>query len=155
MGLVIFLIVLGVFFLVAELVFLPGAALGVILSLASYAAAAYIGFMRMGMTGGFAIIAVIVILSLIATIISLRAKTWQRFALNSKVEGKSMETPSQDISIGARGMTISRLSPMGKVLIAGKEYEAKSTDAYIDQRKEIEVVGFENFTVIVKSAQGK
>ena len=87
MGLVIFLIVLGVFFLVAELVFLPGAALGVILSLASYAGAAYIGFMRMGMTGGFAIIAVIVALSLIATIISLRAKTWQRFALNSKVEG--------------------------------------------------------------------
>lgn len=155
MGLVIFLIVLGVFFLVAELVFLPGAALGVILSLASYAGAAYIGFMRMGMTGGFTIIAVIIVLSLIATIISLRAKTWQRFALNSKVEGKSMETPSQNISLGARGMTISRLSPMGKVLIASKEYEAKSIDAYIDQRKEIEVVGFENFTVIVKSVQSK
>ena len=72
-----------------------------------------------------------------------------------KVEGKSMETPSQNISLGARGMTISRLSPMGKVLIAGKEYEAKSIDAYIDQRKEIEVVGFENFTVIVKSVQSK
>jgi membrane-bound ClpP family serine protease len=39
---------------------------------------------------------------------------------------------------------------MGKVNIAGKIYEAKSVDSYIDQRSEVEVVGFENFTVIVK-----
>lgn len=155
MGLVIFLIVLGVFFLVAELVFLPGAALGVILSLASYAAATYLGFIRMGVAGGFIVIAIIVVLSLIATIISLRAKTWQRFALNSKVEGKSMETPSQEIEVGAHGVTISRLSPMGKIQLNGKEYEAKSVDVYIDQRKEIEVVGFENFTVIVKGVESR
>ena len=40
---------------------------------------------------------------------------------------------------------------MGKVNIAGKEYEAKSLDSYIDQRTEVEVIGFENFTIIVKS----
>ena len=45
---------------------------------------------------------------------------------------------------------MSRLSPMGKVNIAGKIYEAKSVDAYVDQRSDVEVVGFENFTVIVK-----
>ena len=39
---------------------------------------------------------------------------------------------------------------MGKVLINGKEYEAKSVDSYIDQRQEVTVVGFENFTVIVR-----
>ena len=153
MGLIIFLIVLGLFFLVAELVFLPGAALGVILSLASYAAAAYLGFMRMGLVSGFVIIAIIVVLSLIVTILSLRAKTWQHFALNSKVEGKSMETPSNEVAVGARGVAISRLSPMGKVMLDGKEYEAKSADVYIDQRKEVEVVGFENFTVIVKCVE--
>ena len=39
---------------------------------------------------------------------------------------------------------------MGNVDIAGKIYEAKSVDSYIDQRSEVEVVGFENFAVIVK-----
>ena len=43
---------------------------------------------------------------------------------------------------------------MGKILIDGRVYEAKSIDAYIDQRSEVEVVGFENFTVIVKRTDG-
>lgn len=148
---VIFLVLLGLFFLVAELVFLPGAALGVILSLASYAAATYFAFVRIGMVGGFITLGIIIVLSLIATIISLRAKTWQRFALKNKVEGQSMQTPAEEVRIGDCGVTISRLSPMGKVLIGGKEYEAKSAEAYIDQRTEVTVTGFENFTIIVKS----
>lgn len=151
MGIVIFLVLLGLFFLVAELVFLPGAALGVILSLASYAAATYFAFVRIGMVGGFITLGIIIVLSLIATIISLRAKTWQRFALKNKVEGQSMQTPAEEVKIGDCGVTISRLSPMGKVLIGGKEYEAKSAEAYIDQRTEVTVTGFENFTIIVKS----
>ncbi|MBQ6581656.1 MAG: NfeD family protein [Alistipes sp.] len=151
MGMVIFLVLLGLFFLVAELVFLPGAALGVILSLASYAAATYFAFVRIGMVGGFITLGIILLLSLIATIISLRAKTWQRFALKNKVEGQSMQTPAEEVRIGDCGVTISRLSPMGKVLIGGKEYEAKSAEAYIDQRTEVTVIGFENFTIIVKS----
>lgn len=151
MGMVIFLVLLGLFFLVAELVFLPGAALGVILSLASYAAATYFAFVRIGMVGGFITLGIILLLSLIATIISLRAKTWQRFALKNKVEGQSMQTPAEEVRIGDCGVTISRLSPMGKVLIGGKEYEAKSAEAYIDQRSEVTVIGFENFTIIVKS----
>lgn len=151
MGMVIFLVLLGLFFLVAELVFLPGAALGVILSLASYAAATYFAFVRIGMVGGFVTLGIILLLSLIATIISLRAKTWQRFALKNKVEGQSMQTPAEEVRIGDCGVTISRLSPMGKVLIGGKEYEAKSAEAYIDQRTEVTVIGFENFTIIVKS----
>lgn len=151
MGMVIFLVLLGLFFLVAELVFLPGAALGVILSLASYAAATYFAFVRIGMVGGVITLGIIIVLSLIATIISLRAKTWQRFALKNKVEGQSMQTPAEEVKIGDCGVTISRLSPMGKVLIGGKEYEAKSAEAYIDQRTEVTVIGFENFTIIVKS----
>ena len=38
----------------------------------------------------------------------------------------------------------------GKVEIDGKPYEAKSGGEYIDQRTKVEVVGFENFAVIVK-----
>jgi membrane-bound ClpP family serine protease len=155
MGMIIFLVALGLFFLVAELIFLPGVTLGVVLSLAGYAAAIYLGFMRFGMVGGFVILAIVIAISLVATLISLRARTWQRFALNDKLEGQSMETPALQVKVGDRGMAISRLSPMGKVNIAGKEYEAKSLDSYIDQRTPIEVIGFENFTVIVKNAEDK
>lgn len=150
MGLIVFLVLLGVFFLVAELVFLPGATLGAILALASYGAAAYFGFVRLGFVGGVITIVIILAASLVAVVISLRAKTWQRLALKDKIEGASMDSPSSELKIGDKGVTVSRLSPMGKVNFGGKVYEAKSVDAYVDQKCEVEVVDFENFNVIVR-----
>ena len=150
MGLVVLLILLGVFFLVVELVFLQGVTIGVLLSLASYGSAIYLAFRSNGVMGGVIVIVIILLLSLIATIFSLRAKTWRRLALNDKLEGVSMQSPEHELVVGDKGVSLSRLCPMGKVNFNGKVYEAKSLDAYIDQRSEVVVVGFENFTVLVK-----
>ena len=153
MGLIIVLLILGAFFLVAELVFLPGVTLGAILSLVSYGAAIYFGFVRFGFVGGMLTLVASVALALLVTVLSLRAKPWQRLALQDKVDGESTERPDTTLSVGARGVAVSRLSPMGKVEIDGKIYEAKSTDVYIDQRSAVEVVGFENFTAIVRRVE--
>lgn len=155
MGLIILLVLLGVFFLVVELVLLPGVTVGTILSLVSYAVAVYMAFERFGLTGGAVTLAVVVAISLLAVVLSLRAKTWRRFSLRQKIESSSMETPSDTVSVGQCGIAVSRLSPMGKVNIDGRVYEAKSIDSYIDQRSRVEVTGFENFTVVVKRAEDK
>ena len=149
-GAMILLVLLGVFFLVVELVFLQGVTIGVLLSLASYGSAIYLAFRSNGVMGGVIVIVIILLLSLIATIFSLRAKTWRRLALNDKLEGVSMQSPEHELVVGDKGVSLSRLCPMGKVNFNGKVYEAKSLDAYIDQRSEVVVVGFENFTVLVK-----
>ena len=150
MGLIVFLVLLGVFFLVLELIFLPGVTLGTILSVVSYGAAIYLGFDRLGVVGGFVTLFVVVALSLVATVFSLRAKTWQRLALNDKIESQSSPNPNTQVSVGDKGIALSRLSPMGKVKIGNEVYEAKSDGTYIDQRSEVEVVGFDNFAVVVK-----
>lgn len=148
---IILLIVLGLLFLVAELVLLPGVSLGAILSLTCYGGAIYIAFTDYGGAAGGIVIAVILVLSIVATVISLRAKTWQRFSLHQKITSSSMPDPALEVRPGERGVTISRLSPMGKVEIAGRIYEAKSLDSYVDPQREVEVVGFENFSIIVKT----
>ena len=153
MGLIIVLLILGAFFLIAELVFLPGVTLGAILSLVSYGVAVYFGFERFGFVGGMLTLVAVVALALIVTVLSLRAKTWQRLALNDKVTGESNERPEATLAVGTRGVALSRLSPMGKIEVDGRIYEAKSTDVYIDQRSEVEVVGFENFTAIVRRVE--
>jgi len=61
-----------------------------------------------------------------------------------------MPLPDNEVKAGDRGVAVSRLAPMGKVEIGGRIYEAKSTDVYIDQRSTVEVVGFENFNVVVR-----
>lgn len=150
---IILLIVLGVLFLVAEIVLLPGVSIGALLSLVCYGGAAYLALRDFGTGTCVVVIVVILLLSTVATVISLRAKTWQRFSLHQKIDSSSADTPAMDLRVGDRGVTLSRLAPMGKIDIGGRIYEAKSLDSYVDPQREVEVVGFENFSVIVKTVK--
>ena len=148
------LIVLGLLFLLAEILLLPGISVGAILALVCYASAAYIAFTGYGTAAGMTVVAVIAAASAVLTVWALRAKTWQRFSLNHKIESAGNSVPQNDnVKAGDRGVAVSRLSPMGTVEIAGRRYEAKSAGAYIDQHSEVEVVGFENSNIIVRRAK--
>lgn len=151
MFVVILLVFFGVLFLFAEIVLLPGISIGGILALVCYGSSIYMAFRDYGPLTGILVTLTILVLSVVATIISLRVKTWQRFSLKQRIESSSMRTPEEDhVRVGDLGVTLSRLSPMGKVEIGGRIYEAKSVDRYVDPRTDIEVVGFENFNVIVR-----
>ena len=146
---IVLLVFFGLLFLVAELVLLPGVSIGAVLALVCYGSSVYLAFRDFGPVTG---ILVILVLSVIATVVSLRAKTWQRFSLKQEIRSSSMPViPAEELQVGDRGVTLSRLSPMGKVEIGGRTYEAKSQGAYVDQQRDVEVVGFENFSVIVKT----
>lgn len=145
------LIFFGALFLVAELVLLPGLSVGGVLSLVCYGSAIYLAFSDYGPWTGSIVVAVVVLLSLVASVVSLRAKTWQKLSLEQEIDSSSMVSPEAELKVGDRGVTLSRLAPMGKVDFGGRTYEAKSLDSFVDPRKEVEVTGFENFNVIVKT----
>ena len=147
------LVLLGLLFLLVELVLLPGVSVGALLTLVCYGSALYLAFTNFGTTVGLIVLAVILMLSIVAIIFSLRAKTWRRLSLNEEVASSSMPSPEQSLKIGDTGRALSRLAPMGKVEFAGQIFEAKSLDSYIDARSIVEVVGFENFNVIVKKTE--
>lgn len=147
---IVLLIVLGLLFLVAELLLFPGLSIGGILAVVCYGGAIWYAFDALGTTAGVWTIVAVAILSLLSLIFSLRAKTWQRLTLKQEIDSVSMPNPESEVAIGAVGVSISRLSPMGKVEVNGKTFEAKSADVFIDQRSKVEVVGFDNFTLIVR-----
>ena len=147
---IVLLIILGLLFLVAELLLFPGLSIGGILAIACYGGAIWYTFDALGVTAGVWTIVVVAILSLLSLIFSLRAKTWQRPTLKQEIDSVSMPKPETEVTVGAVGVSISRLSPMGKVEVNGKTFEAKSVDVFIDQRSKVEVVGFDNFTLVVR-----
>ena len=150
--LIIALILFGVLFLVAELVFLPGVSVGGILSLICFGSSIYMAFHELGTEAGITATLVCLVLAAAATVLSLRSKTWQRFSLRQKIASSSMPAPAEEnIRPGDRGVTLSRRAPAGKIEIQGRIYEARSLDSYVDPRTPVEVVGFENFTIIVKT----
>ena len=149
MWLIITLIIVGILLLVAELVLLPGISVAGIGAFLSLAVAAVYGFFLYGILGGSVVLAAIIIVA--AVVISLRANTWQRLSLKSTIDATSTPTAEQnDIRIGQRGETLTRLAPMGKVRVGDVTVEAKSVDAYIDPRQAIEVIGYDNTAVVVR-----
>lgn len=144
------LILLAILFLLAELVLLPGVTLSGILSLVCGGTAIYLAFTNLGMTIGWIIVAVTLALALLTVIVSLRSKTWQRLALKQQVTSSAAEPIEEQVAIGSQGYALSRLSPMGKVEIEGRVYEAKLLSGYADPKSRVEVVGYENSNIIVK-----
>ncbi len=136
--------------LIVELVLLPGITIAAIGSLGAYCGAGWLAWDNYGVKGLLIVVAVIIVLTIASTWFSLRAKTWQRFALGDKIEGRSQESPERKVKVGDRGIAVGRLAPMGKVTIDGVDYEAKTTGSFVDQHTEVEVVGFENSNIIVK-----
>ena len=144
------LIVVGALMLIIELVMLPGITIAAIGALGCYGGAGWLAWNHYGVKGLLVVVAIVIVVTIVSTWFSLRAKTWQRFALGDKIESRSQEAPGRKVKIGDRGAALGRLAPMGTVVIDGHNYEAKTTGGFVDQHTEIEVIGFENSNIIVK-----
>ena len=101
-------------------------------------------------TVGTIVTIIVILLALITVVLSLRAKTWHRFALKHKIENQVSTPINEQIAIGSRGVAISRLSPIGKVEINGKIYEAKLITGYADPGSEVEVCDYQDLDIVVK-----
>ena len=81
---IVLLVFFGLLFLVAELVLLPGVSIGAILALVSYGGAIYIAFRDYGPLAGGIVVAVVLILSFAATVVSLRSKNLAPFLFETE-----------------------------------------------------------------------
>lgn len=149
------LILVGLLLLVVELVFLPGTTIAGICSFIALGFSVYRAYILYDTPGAMIVVGVIAALAVATVIISLKMRTWQRFSLKDNIDGISQPRPEEALHVGERGITVTRLAPMGKALFANTTYEVKSIDAYVDPRTEVEVVGFENFNAIVKTITDK
>lgn len=106
------------------------------------------------MVMGFIVLAVVVVMLVLLTILFLRPRTWNRFALKTNIESQVQPVEiEKQVEVGVQGITLTRLAPMGKVQIDGQIFEAKSLDSYIDPRQEVIVIGYDNATLVVRGAE--
>lgn len=145
------LILLGLILFVVELVLLPGITIAAIGAFASLVGAVAWAFVEGGATMGFIVLGIVVFLLIVLTILCLRPRTWNRFALKTNIESQVQpEKIERQVEVGTQGITLTRLAPMGKVQIEGQIYEAKSLDSYIDPRQKVVVIGYDNANIIVR-----
>ena len=79
----------------------------------------------------------------------LRAKTWKKLTLETAVDGKAVASDTA-VSVGERGVTVTRLAPMGMVRFGGDSLEVKALEGMIDPGVDVEVVMIEDNKVYVQ-----
>lgn len=148
MGLVVTLIILGLLLMFAEILLIPGVGIAGVLGIASMAGSCVYAFMEINQTAGIIVTAVNAVLLVVITIWVLRAKTWQRFALETNISSKAI-VPEADVAVGVVGVTVTRLAPMGTARFGDLRMEVTARQGIIDPGVEIEVVEVDGVKVYV------
>ena len=73
-----------------------------------------------------------------------------KITLEASINSVVTTSVPHNIKVGDKGITISRLNPMGRVMINGYETEGRAREAFLDENTEIEVERIKNTVVIVK-----
>lgn len=151
-GLIIFFIILGILLFVVEFMLIPGISIAGIGGAIFLIGGIVLAFTHKGITAGLVVLAGTALLLVLVVTLMLRAGTWKKLMLTTAIDSKVDMVRKEEgkVKPGDRGETVTRLNPMGRVVVKGEFYEAKALDILIDQRSEIEVVEVETNRLIVK-----
>lgn len=152
LGLIIFLILLGLLLFIIEFMLIPGITIAGIGGAICMVGGIILAFTKFGTSTGLIVLGGTALLLIVTTYYMLKSGTWDKFMLKTTIDGKvdNIGTGENRVKPGDRGITVTRLVPGGKVLVNGEYYEAKSIDILIDPKKEIEVVRIDDNKLIVK-----
>ena len=148
---VISVIVLGILFMLIEIFLLPG------ISIAGIAGAIFLiggivySYMFLGSTAGNITLAASAVTLGLTFFGLLKSKSLERISLNTNIDDKVDNSYLLKIAAGDTGVAISRLNPIGKILVNDIEAEGKSFDGeFIEEDTEIVVIKVETYNVLVK-----
>lgn len=143
------LMLVGLVLLLIEILIIPGVGVSGILGMAGLIAGCVFSF-DYGVSAGLAVsFGVLVVIAALLWYV-LRAKTWQRLALEDKVESSAGQNAASVAKVGDEGITLSRLAPMGTARIGDRSLEVKSFDGLIDPGVKIVVTNIEDNIILVK-----
>ena len=80
----------------------------------------------------------------------MKSKTLEKVSLHSEIDSKVETFDADKISVGDRGIAVSRLAPMGKVMVNNQIIEAKSLFEFINEKEEVEVTAVNLTNIEVK-----
>ena len=149
-ALIIFLIVLGLSLMVVEVVVLPGITVSGIAGVLLISCGIFLTYKWYDNSAWLYALSSSGILLVVLLVYALRAKTWDKLSLHSEIDGRVNVVDTNEIKVGDKGMTVSRLAPIGKIIINDKIIEGKSEFGLIDENREIEVVQVSDSSVVVQ-----
>ena len=147
---IVLLVVLAIFLVVVEVLLLPGVTVAAFGALAAGIYAAYLTYDIAGLPMAMTVFIASLVISIITVMICLRHLNISRISLEINSDSIVLPDVKNLVSMGETGVALTRLAPMGTVIIGDKSYEAKSRNGLVDPKSNIKVIGYEDNIVIVE-----
>ena len=149
-ALVIGLIVLGIFFMILEIFFLPGISVAVIGGLACLIAGIVLAYTNLGSLAGNITLIISAVAMAAAFVWFIRSRTLKKMSLETNIDSKIAAHQGVEVKVGDKGHCISRLAPTGKIAIDGKMLEGRSENEILDAGTPVIVTAISDMNVIVR-----
>lgn len=146
---IIALICIGIVLVMLEIFILPGLIAGIIGGIAIIVGI-YQAYYTFGSLAGLVTAGATLAITVGLLILLFRSSTWKKAALHNVVDGRMNTEGQTNLKTGDSGITISRLSPIGKAEINGVLYEVHSLSGSITPNTEIEITKIEGYKIFVK-----
>lgn len=147
--LIISLILLGLLFIVAEILFIPGGILGIVGGvIVGYGV--YLSYDSFGDFEGNITLAVTSLLIIFGLFYAIRNKTWKKISLAEEISGRASPSFPEEIKVGLKGKSVSRVNPMGKARFNGEMYEVSSLGDFVDEETEVEIIHIKGNRIFIK-----
>jgi membrane-bound ClpP family serine protease len=145
------LLLFGLLFLVAEVVFIPGTTVVGLVGFALLAAGVWFGYRDLGTsTGHVLLVASLVVIGLVVYV-GLRPKNLARVALNDVNNAHVRDARLPDVQPGVTGRTLSALRPAGTVLFNENRREVTTRGEFVPAGTEVRVLRIEQNRIVVES----
>jgi membrane-bound ClpP family serine protease len=149
---IIILLVLGMGLIVLELVAIPGTTISGISGLGLTIYGVYKVFGEYGVFWGLGITFFDLVLCALLLIYSLKTKTWKRFAQNEEITSK-VNVVKHQVKVGDKGVSITRLAPVGIAMINDERVEVFTSTSYVDPNTNLVVEQVEGNKIRVKVSE--
>ncbi|MBI1306867.1 MAG: hypothetical protein GC181_09690 [Bacteroidetes bacterium] len=151
-GLIILFIVVGLIFLLIEILITPGVMLGIV-GIFFIALGIWRSYYSFGSTVGNIVLISVFTGTVASIILALKGGVWKRMASNETIASRAVEDVNTIVKVGDIGKTLSALRPSGNAVFGEHKTEVATLGEPVEPGQTIEVIQIERNKIIVRKHQ--
>lgn len=129
----------GIILFLVEVFLIPGISIAGIVSAGCLVYANYHAFSTLGTTGGLITLILSISSYIVLFIWFVRSKSIDKLALSKDIDSTVGTPAQQQVSVGDKGVALTRLALIGNAEINGQIIEVKSSDGFLNEHTPIVV----------------
>ncbi|SDK73992.1 NfeD-like C-terminal, partner-binding [Catalinimonas alkaloidigena] len=142
---------IGIVLILIEVLFVPGTTIVGIAGGLCAAIGIYLTYRAHGPLWGTGVLLGAALVAGVAFYYGFRSESWQRFALQDRLLGRTNDQSERLLKPGEVGETLSALRPYGKAEFPAGTFEVFSQDGFVPESSKVRILRIDNNRVTVET----